>query len=168
MGFILTEYKTKKKLCFLMMAVFFLGMTACSDDDEEGIAGDAKTLIVGTWESTWSKGYEIYEGEKEEWDEAYTEDVYTFKNDGSGTYKDVSGSTPYTEDFTWSISGNKLKITFNGYSDEATIKTLNGTTLVIIAQEKDENEEFYDEISFKKKSCRQFFTMSASWVYSFP
>ena len=30
----------KKKLCFLMMAVFFLGMTACSDDDEEGIAGD--------------------------------------------------------------------------------------------------------------------------------
>ena len=93
----------------------------------------------------------IYEGEKEEWDEAYTEDVYTFKNDGSGTYKDVSGSTPYTEDFTWSISGNKLKITFNGYSDEATIKTLNGTTLVIIAQEKDEDEEFYDEISFKKK-----------------
>ena len=46
----------KKKLCFLMMAVFFLGMTACSDDDEEGIAGDAQTLIVGTWESTWSKG----------------------------------------------------------------------------------------------------------------
>lgn len=72
----------------------FTGFTACSDDDEEGIAGDAKTLIVylGIY---LSKGYEIYEGEKEEWDEAYTEDVYTFKNDGSGTYKDVSGSTPY-------------------------------------------------------------------------
>lgn len=144
------KFELKFWLSCVMMALC-IGFTACSDDDEEGIAGDAQTLIVGTWESTWSKGYGIYEGEKEEWDEAYTEDVYTFKNDGSGTYKDVSGSTPYTEDFTWSISGNKLKITINGYSDEATIKTLNGTTLVIIAQEKDENEEFYDEISFKKK-----------------
>ena len=126
-----------------MMIALCIGFTACSDDDDEGIAGDAKTLIVGTWESTWSKGYEIYE--------AYTEDVYTFKNDGSGTYKDVSESSTYTEDFTWSISGNKLKITFNGYGDEATIKTLNGNTLVLVSQDKDENEEYYDEISFKKK-----------------
>lgn len=70
-----------------MMIALCIGFTACSDDDDEGIAGDAKTLIVGTWESTWSKGYEIYEGERDEWNEAYTEDVYTFKNDGSGTYK---------------------------------------------------------------------------------
>ena len=77
--------------------------------------------------------------------------MYTFKNDGSGTYKDVSESSTYTEDFTWSISGNKLKITFNGYGDEATIKTLNGNTLVLVSQDKDENEEYYDEISFKKK-----------------
>ena len=130
-----------------MMIALCIGFTACSDDDDEGIAGDAKTLIVGTWESTWSKGYEIYEGERDEWNE----DVYTFKNDGSGTYKDVSESSTYTEDFTWSISGNKLKITFNGYGDEATIKTLNGNTLVLVSQDKDENEEYYDEISFKKK-----------------
>ena len=134
-----------------MMIALCIGFTACSDDDDEGIAGDAKTLIVGTWESTWSKGYEIYEGERDEWNEAYTEDVYTFKNDGSGTYKDVSESSTYTEDFTWSISGNKLKITFNGSGDEATIKTLNGNTLVLVSQDKDENEEYYDEISFKKK-----------------
>ena len=53
-----------------------IGFTACSDDDEEGIAGDAQTLIVGTWESTWSKGYEIYEGEKEEIAVQYVADAH--------------------------------------------------------------------------------------------
>lgn len=87
------KFELKFWLSCVMMALC-IGFTACSDDDEEGIAGDAKTLIVGTWESTWSKGYEIYEGEKEEWDEAYTEDVYTFKNDGSGTYKMYQEALP--------------------------------------------------------------------------
>ena len=31
------------------------------------------------------------------------------------------------------------------------MKTLNGNTLVLVSQDKDENEEYYDEISFKKK-----------------
>ena len=37
----------KKKLCFLMMAVFFLGMTACSDDDD-----DKKEAVAGTYTGT--------------------------------------------------------------------------------------------------------------------
>ena len=37
----------KKKLCFLMMAVFFLGMTACSDDDD-----DKKEAGAGTYTGT--------------------------------------------------------------------------------------------------------------------
>ena len=58
-----------------MVMALCVGFTSCSDDDDEGIAGDAKTLIIGTWQSTWTKGYEIYDGEKEEWDEAYTDEV---------------------------------------------------------------------------------------------
>lgn len=143
------KFELKFWLSCMMMALC-IGFTAC-DDDDEGIDGDAKTLIVGTWESTWNKGYEIYEGKKDTWDEAYTEDIYTFKNDGSGTYKDVSGTTTYTESFTWSVSGNKLKITFDDYSDEATIKTLNENTAVLIAKEKDKDGEFYNEVTFKKK-----------------
>ena len=37
----------KKKLCFLMMAVFFLGMTACSDDDD-----DKKEAVAGNYTGT--------------------------------------------------------------------------------------------------------------------
>lgn len=37
----------KKKLCFLMMAVFFLGMAACSDDDD-----DKKEAVAGTYTGT--------------------------------------------------------------------------------------------------------------------
>lgn len=134
-----------------MMVALCIGFTSCGDDDDEGIAGDAKTLIIGTWQSTWLKGYEIYDGEKETYDEAYTEDIYTFKSDGKGTYKDVSGSSTYTADFTWTISGNKLKITFSSYSQEATIKTLNENTAILVGQEKDKDGEYYSEITFKKK-----------------
>lgn len=144
------KFELKFWLSCMMMALC-VGFTACGDDDDEGIAGDAKTLIVGSWESTWIKGYETYEGEKESWDEAYTDDIYTFNNDGKGTYKDVTDGNNYTEAFTWTLSGNKLKIKFSDYSDEATIKTLNGSTLVLVIYEKDEDGESYDEVSFKKK-----------------
>ena len=41
----------KKSVFYYLFAVICTVclFTACSDDDEEGIAGDAKTLIVGTW-----------------------------------------------------------------------------------------------------------------------
>ena len=46
----------KKKLCFLMMAVFFLGMTACSDDDDdkkEAVAGTAEPDGTGKSTPPW-------------------------------------------------------------------------------------------------------------------
>ena len=143
------KLELKLWLSYILIALC-IGFTGCSDDDE-GVNGDAKTLIIGTWESTWYKGYEIYNGKKETWDEAYTEDIYTFKNDGSGVYQDISGSTIHSENFKWSISGDKLKISLDGYSDEATIKTLNESTAVLTSYEKDEEGEFYNEITFKKK-----------------
>lgn len=141
------NFELKFWLSCLVMALC-IGFASCSDDDDEGIAGDAKTLIVGTWEATWSKGYEIYEGEKETWNEPFDDEIYTFKEDGTGTYEEVG----YTADtFTWSISGNKLTITDKYDSEVITIKTLNSTTAVIVTQYKDDEEEYYEEITLKKR-----------------
>ncbi|WP_294620017.1 lipocalin family protein [uncultured Bacteroides sp.] len=143
------KFELKFWLSCMVMALC-VGFTSCSDDDDEGIAGDAKTLIIGTWQSTWNKGYEIYDGEKEEWDEAYTDEVYTFKKDGTGTYKDEYDNS--TDPFTWSVSGNKLKLTYDDNdSDEVVIKTLNENTAVLVVQYKDKDTEYYDEMTFKKK-----------------
>ena len=40
-----------------MMIALCIGFTACSDDDDEGIAGDAKTLIGGTKKAKKKKRY---------------------------------------------------------------------------------------------------------------
>ena len=112
-----------------MVMALCVGFTSCSDDDDEGIADD---------------------GEKEEWDEAYTNEVYTFKKDGTGTYKDEYDNS--TDPFTWSISGNKLKLTYDDNdSDEVVIRTLNENTAVLVVQYKDKDTEYYDEMTFKKK-----------------
>lgn len=147
------KFKLKFWLSCMMIALC-VGFTSCGDD-EEGIDGDAKILIIGTWESAWSKGYEKEDGEEDDtWDEAYTEDVYTFKEGGSGVYEELSDGNTYTENITWSISdGNNLKIVFSdsGEKEEAIIKTLNENTAVLVIHEKYESGEFYDEITFKKR-----------------
>lgn len=140
-----------------MMVALCIGFTSCGDDDDEGIAGDANTLIIGTWESTWIKGWEKYKEDgkwvTDKYDEAYTEESYTFKSGGKGTHKDMADNYEGSStDFTWTVSGNKLKIVIYGYTEEYTIKTLNETTAVIIGQDKDEDgEEDYSEITLKKK-----------------
>lgn len=134
-----------------MMMALCIGFTAC-DDDDEGIDGDASTLILGTWEAYWDKGYTIYHGEKETWDERITDEgSYTFKKGGYGFVTEYD--TNESEEITWSISGNKLKIELVKYNeiDEFVIKTLNSNTLIFIDYEKDEDGEYYDEVTFKKK-----------------
>lgn len=138
-----------------MMMALCIGFTAC-DDDDEGIDGDAKALIIGTWEGTWTKGYEIYNGKKETWDEEYGEGTFiTFKSDGTATLKeDIGNNKLYTENYTWSISGNKLflkDIDNDDDNDEYIITTLNSGTLILTSHDKDGEDEYYEETTFKKR-----------------
>lgn len=145
-------------LSFLMMALC-VGFTSCSDDDDEK-GGQITGSIVGTWQTTWSKGYgydKIY-NESDKWDEAYTEDIFVFNSNGTGCLYDeedyYEDEEDYHEDFTWTLSGRTLTIVY-GDEDEDDIEkyyvnTLSGSTLVIIYHEKDENEEEYDEISLRR------------------
>lgn len=138
-----------KKRSFLWLTGMFilatLSFVSCSDDDE-GIAGNANELIVGTWQSTRFYGYEIYEGEREDYDEAYTDDWFSFYNDGSGTYTDLGDN--FNWNFKWVISGNNL-ILAQGTAEEEryTIKKLNSSELEIEYSGKEDDEEWcYREI----------------------
>ena len=141
-----------------IMLALCVGFTSCGDDDEGGIAGDANELIIGTWESTWMKGWEKYLDDDDKWktdsyDGVYTEDTYIFKKGGTGTYKYSYDGYSDEYEITWKIKdNNKLIITEYGYDEEYTITTLNTNTAVIVWHDKDEDgEEEYTEITFKKK-----------------
>ena len=81
-----------------IMLALCVGFTSCGDDDEGGIAGDANELIIGTWESTWMKGWEKYLDDDDKWktdsyDGAYTEDTYIFKKGGNIAMTDIPMNT---------------------------------------------------------------------------
>lgn len=138
-----------------MMLVLSLGvymtLSACSDDDKE-IAGNANELIIGTWQSTRLTGYESFNGIKEEYDDVYTSDQFTFLENGIGTYADLyinSSSSNYT--FKWTISGNKL-ILDEGTSEEEiyTICQLSSNELAIENSGYSGGVEWYEKETFKR------------------
>ena len=58
--------------------------------------------IVGVWKLVLDEGYEICDGEKEEWKETYGDDesvIVTFNADGTGTYN--LENSLYAGTFTW-------------------------------------------------------------------
>lgn len=129
------------------------GFTACSDD-EGGIDGNANELILGKWELTYSKGYEIWDGERDSWDEPEGGEYIEFNADGTATRSDDSGWS--NSGVKWSISGNKLTLTDDGESFTATITTLNADKLVIVYDEEYTDEDgdykYHEEQTFAKVS----------------
>ena len=83
-------------ICFALLAVF----NGCTKDkDDEPFSGHP---ILGTW------SYDAL---------GIVTDYYTFKADGTGTYKvALSGSSSISSEFTfkWTISGTKVTITNTG------------------------------------------------------
>lgn len=136
-----------KKIYYLLMAAFAVMCVcpACSSDDEK----DDKTengetitanAIVGTWKCVKCEGYEIYDGEKNEWNETYDDpnDYWglIFNANGTGTdYYYYEGETD-SFDIEWTLSGKKLKISFyeeESYeTDEYEVESLTSTQLVIV------------------------------------
>ena len=103
--------------------------------------------LVGTWQQTWSKGYDIWDGKKEEWDESETGFVITMNADGTGTEYDVE----YDETsgvFKWWVDGDQLYIKdqSDNTTEHGTIQKLDATTLVLHFVEQN-----YEETSTYKK-----------------
>lgn len=138
--------KAFRILAALMMAVVCVGLSSCSKDDDEKIGSTDD--LVGKWELTWTKGWEMdSDGTKEEWDEADDRQFFIFKNDGTGyeAYKEnAADKYPYT----WKLNGNKLTLTYDNYEDVYKVETLNKSTLIITISDDDES----DTSTYKKIS----------------
>ena len=142
------KYRLFYFMCILLgMAV---GFTSCSDDDDEA----SVESLIGTWESIYSEGYDIWNGEKETWDGEPEDPLrLTFREDG--TYRGeefYNGKWHLGVSRTYVLKGNKLF-----YYDEeeeesgsATIISLTKDKLVIEESFEDEYEEYYEKITFKR------------------
>lgn len=124
-----------------------LCFTACGDD-EDGISGDAESLIVGAWQSTRTNGNEIEDGEKDQWDEKYTEDKFIFNDNGSGS---LYRRNSFNYSFNWRISGNKLILDEGSDEEEQyTISQLNANTLVLTLNYKEKGYEYYSQDTYER------------------
>ena len=138
--------KTFRLIGMALMAIMFsFSFASCDDDDDVDNYGNNE-LLIGEWQQTWSKGYEIFNGEKEEFDEAQTDMFVTFKADGTGFDSETGEKFP----FVWKLNGNVLTITYTDEGEEDSnsviVKQLNETTF----QFEDKGEDYYFLETFKK------------------
>lgn len=130
--------KQFKFLSYLLVAVLCVGFASCSSDHDDPTVED----LVGKWQLVHEKGWEIYEGEKDEWDEDVTDEkvFHTFKEDGTGTYAEGS----WRISITWQLKGNKLTIWEDDYPDDpetCIVASFSADRMVLVRQGKDYYEE---------------------------
>ena len=147
-----------KKFSYLLMAAFAVMCvcSSCSKDEDEGGNVDSQS-IVGTWKAVSTEGYEIYDGEKEEWKEVYGNDDYleiTFNADGTGREIYRGRDYEYTDKFNWTLSGNKLSIKYAGEGEVESLKveSLTSKQLVIVSDwvSSDGMEKEYEKTTFTR------------------
>lgn len=133
----------------LVGVVLCLGFFACNDDDE--FLGDKDSpfygkKLFGTWEITWTKGSEIDNGVKEEWDEADEGSFLVFDEDRSGYSYAVDDSLK--DYFIWKVKENQLGIKLQGNNvfKYGTIDQLTENELVITM----ENDTCKETESYKR------------------
>ncbi|MBQ4419924.1 MAG: lipocalin family protein [Bacteroidales bacterium] len=109
-----------RNLLLIALGLVTVGSFSACDDDDDDDYSNYKSLIIGSWKSVYVDGYSI---------------IVTFYEDGTGIdydYDDEFGEIgESTEDFTWSLSGNKLLITAGDSEIPATIKKLTKTELTL-------------------------------------
>lgn len=108
-------------LCMAAMATFF---TSCDKDDKDDnnneqteLSGNAK-MLVGRWNI---KSIVINDATTVEPEGMYV----TMNQDGTGVFED-NGVTE-NNDFTWSLSGDKLTVTLRHGQQEFTVEKLTST-----------------------------------------
>lgn len=123
----------------LLMVLCAVSFTACSDDENETVIEQAN--LIGKWQSTWEKIHKVENGkEVVTSDEAYTNDLWEFKADGTCIESRVDGG--YTETSRWSLKGDKLTVSHNdGYDDDYTVKELTTNKLVLAFEDWDNTDD---------------------------
>lgn len=130
----------------LLMVLCVTTFTACSDDDENDKPMIEEANLIGKWQSTWEKIHKVENGkEVVTSDEAYTNELWEFKADGTCIESYVDGG--HTETSHWSLKGNKLTISYSdGYSDVLTVNELTATKLVLAFEDWDTMDDGSEEL----------------------
>ena len=164
-----------KKIYYFLMATFVAVCmcAACSSGDEPINDGNSDNggnggndvengsttaaSIVGTWKCVKCEGYEIYDGEKDEWEDVYGNDEYleiTFNADGTGREIYGEGDYEYTDKFNWTLSGNKLSVKYAGDDEVESVKveSLTSKQLVTVWEwvSSDGMEKEYEKTTFTR------------------
>lgn len=123
-------------LCLMAISA---GFVSCSDDDE---SFDSNAL-VGTWEVTRYEGY-YYDGDgkRVNYDEPGEGEFITFNADGTG-YEDY-------DSFEWSLSGNRLSVSYDGEVETGTVTRLTATEMIIESSGRDEDGDFFDRTYLRR------------------
>lgn len=130
----------KKFFYFAFMTMLCCGLTACGGDDNEGVV-DADDLI-GKW--TLIKEVWVEDGERGVDLNDPGDAILCFYEDGTGYDQENFGSESWIDYFNYTISGNKLRIVYEGDPEPeiATIMTLNANQLVLLDEGYDEDDDF--------------------------
>ncbi len=130
-----------RKKCFLMMALLLVAFSfaGCTNDDDE--MTENNSLIVGTWVSIHSTGYEIRNGSKETWDEEG--DGYTIAFRQNGTYYDDEGASG-----TWSYTDATLTMTKGSQTPTCKIVKLTSSTLILLDTK---GTTYQNKITFRRQ-----------------
>ena len=150
-----------KKLIFCAALFAAISFAACSDDDESNLPV-TEANIVGTWKIVHEQGYEDDGHEIETWseDSPFTDSdgywwywTYTFDEGGTGTYTEYEegDSSPYLERFSYSISGNTLKMSMRDLGCQ--IKSLTKSRLVLF-ESHDDNDGSHTENTMTYKRIK--------------
>lgn len=145
----------------LLIAISSLLMAACSKDDNKAI--DKNSFAKSTWELVYEEGYEIYNGEREEWSEKPTDYSMTliFNDDDTGTeiYVDYneSGEEEYrsSNKFTWAYNdkANTLTIVNIDSKDDIVfvVEKVSSSEMILVEHMKEADYEYYAKETFRKK-----------------
>lgn len=144
------------RLIGMALVAMLMCVTSCSKDDEgekqeEILISD----LLGKWEITHSKGYELKSnGTKEEWDNEVSGEFFQFDKDNTGSSFMNNESNKST--FTWLYKDSKLSVTYSNsgdvWKDDYKITTLNATTLVMEVTEVKEDETEFEITTYKRIS----------------
>ena len=139
----------------LLALTMSMSFASCSDDDDPE---SNVNYLIGSWESTWEKGYEINtdsEGKevRKDFDEASSGYFITFKENGTG-YDYEEGFENDRDNFTWSLKGDKLYMKDMYEEEVITVKELSKNTLKIYDEEEEDGKVVYTNLSTYKKMSK--------------
>ncbi|WP_156879213.1 hypothetical protein [Salinimicrobium xinjiangense] len=129
----------KTKFYLPLMFLFFLGLTSCSIDDDNGEIGSVEAHLMGRWDL---EGYTVNGTFM-----AAQGDILEFKTGGVVVWH--SGEEEVTGNYT--LSGNQLALNFPDGGDIFTMQTLNITTLLLYNEEEFDDVEGVDEVQYHFK-----------------